>query len=396
METSADNNGPGRPPVSPALFYAVAALIIAAGVWHAAQLATVNDDSFISFRYARQLVDGNGLVYNPGERVEGYTNFLWTVILAGGMRFGADPVVLSIVLGIAFFAGTLLLLSLLSRRLIAEGGGILPMLPLAAIALVLHRDAGVYATSGLETSMQAFLVTALFATLVLRDDARGCLFAGLILTASLMTRPDAAIYGAAVAAFILIERKEIVRRLVAFALPLLLLFLPYWIIRWRYYGFFFPNAFYAKSIDLPYYGQGLTYAWMYVSSYYPLLAVPAVAVASYVIRGRRRANGGPAAAPAPAIRDRPAFPPSPAFPAPPAGAPTSAPCASASFSPVCLRSSSSGSAAISCSRGSSSRSPRSPACCSNSWSGGHRPPGWRTASRSSSSRVRRTGTIIFR
>ena len=32
------------------------------------------DDAFISFRYARNLVEGHGLVYNPGERVEGYTN----------------------------------------------------------------------------------------------------------------------------------------------------------------------------------------------------------------------------------------------------------------------------------------------------------------------------------
>lgn len=36
----------------------------------------VQEDAFISFRYARNLVDGHGLVFNPGERVEGYTNFL--------------------------------------------------------------------------------------------------------------------------------------------------------------------------------------------------------------------------------------------------------------------------------------------------------------------------------
>ncbi len=35
----------------------------------------VQDDAFISFRYARHLVEGHGLVWNPGERVEGYTNF---------------------------------------------------------------------------------------------------------------------------------------------------------------------------------------------------------------------------------------------------------------------------------------------------------------------------------
>src|SRR5262245_54883150 len=37
------------------------------------------DDAYISYRFARNLARGLGLVYNPGERVEGYTNFLWTV-----------------------------------------------------------------------------------------------------------------------------------------------------------------------------------------------------------------------------------------------------------------------------------------------------------------------------
>src|SRR5207247_899918 len=47
------------------------------------------DDAFISFRYAQHLVDGYGLVFNPGERVEGYTNFLWTMIMAAVIWIGA-------------------------------------------------------------------------------------------------------------------------------------------------------------------------------------------------------------------------------------------------------------------------------------------------------------------
>ena len=57
------------------------------------------DDAYISFRYARNLADGLGLVYNAGERIEGYTNFLWTVLLAGGIELGIDPHVTSKVLG---------------------------------------------------------------------------------------------------------------------------------------------------------------------------------------------------------------------------------------------------------------------------------------------------------
>ncbi len=48
------------------------------------------DDSFISFRYARNLVAGHGLVFNPGDPVEGYTNFLWTVVTSLGLALGLE------------------------------------------------------------------------------------------------------------------------------------------------------------------------------------------------------------------------------------------------------------------------------------------------------------------
>src|SRR5215475_11087437 len=56
----------------------VAAALFA--LWRAIGLAWLSDDGFISFRYAANLVRGDGLVYNAGERVEGYTNLLWTLL----------------------------------------------------------------------------------------------------------------------------------------------------------------------------------------------------------------------------------------------------------------------------------------------------------------------------
>ncbi|MGE5456949.1 MAG: hypothetical protein ACM3RX_01195, partial [Methanococcaceae archaeon] len=52
--------------------------------------AWVQDDSFISFRYSENLIKGEGLVYNSGEYVQGYTNFLWIVILGGISYFGTS------------------------------------------------------------------------------------------------------------------------------------------------------------------------------------------------------------------------------------------------------------------------------------------------------------------
>ena len=64
------------------------AAIVAAAVLlpHAHLFDFVTDDAFISFRYARNLALHGQLVFNLGERVEGYTNFLWTVILALGIK----------------------------------------------------------------------------------------------------------------------------------------------------------------------------------------------------------------------------------------------------------------------------------------------------------------------
>ena len=52
------------------------------GLYVAIGRASVIDDAYISFRYAKNLAEGNGLVYNIGQRVEGYTNFLWTLLIA--------------------------------------------------------------------------------------------------------------------------------------------------------------------------------------------------------------------------------------------------------------------------------------------------------------------------
>src|SRR5512143_302818 len=87
---------------------ALAAVVTVCLAW-AVTLDYLSDDAFITFRYARNLARGEGLVYNPGERVEGYTNFLEVVILAGLHRLGADLVRAGRALGLASAAATVLL-----------------------------------------------------------------------------------------------------------------------------------------------------------------------------------------------------------------------------------------------------------------------------------------------
>src|SRR6267154_221619 len=106
----------GSLPVGPAIRYAHVPLIacLALLAWSG---RFIQDDAFISFRYADNLVRGIGLVWNQGERVEGYTNFLWTLLMSGGICLGMDPVLFSQVLGIICFVLTLFFTYKLSRKI---------------------------------------------------------------------------------------------------------------------------------------------------------------------------------------------------------------------------------------------------------------------------------------
>lgn len=111
------------------------------------------DDAFISFRYAHHLASEQGLTFNPGERVEGYSSLSWVLILAVADKLGLDLPETSKWLGLLLGMGTLLLLSAgpfdARSRLLAEA--LLAGFPPAAYHFV----------NGLETSLMAFLVTAL-------------------------------------------------------------------------------------------------------------------------------------------------------------------------------------------------------------------------------------------
>ena len=257
------------------LFIIVAVIIIIAGIFHAISLIFINDDAFITFRYVDNLTRGNGPVYNAGERVEGYTNFFWLTLLAlcSTLYANADPVLLSKILGIIFFSATLILFIISNLKLKSEKNNFVYLLPITSIALALHRDFCAYATSGLETSMFTFFVSCSFLLLIAHKSERVLLLSGLLIVLTMLTRPDGFLFFVSACIFILIKYKKPSIPLILFSLPTILLFLPYWIWRYNYYGYFFPNTFYAKSINIPYYSQGLNYIFIYFKVYYVFIIV---------------------------------------------------------------------------------------------------------------------------
>ena len=246
----------------------------------------IQDDAFISFRYARNLVEGNGLVWNPGERVEGYTNFLWTVMIAGGMKLGLDPVVFTQILGLICFALTLIFTHKLARLLVSPNWALLTMLLLGT-----NYSFSAYATGGLETQLQALIFTVTMYLLfgVMREERKYSIMAiiSLLLSAGLLTRLDSAILAAVVIPIIvyqLLKEKSGMQVKVAkellLVIPLVAIISIWFAWKLSYYGDILPNTYYAKAAGVSEPARGLWYVYSFMTEYWlaPFLLLGTVAI----------------------------------------------------------------------------------------------------------------------
>ncbi len=135
------------------------------------------DDAFITMRYARNFVAGNGLVYNPGERVLGTSTPLFAGILAvPGVVLGPDAIpAISVAIGLA----ALLASALLLLRLLSPGASALVAFLAVAAALTPLETARVFA-SGMETPLYLAALAGALLLLSLRRDRWAFLVAGLL------------------------------------------------------------------------------------------------------------------------------------------------------------------------------------------------------------------------
>ncbi len=204
----------------------------------------VVDDTYITFRFVQQWWAGNGLVYNIGERVEGYSNFLWIVLLAALSGLGIDLLLAAKAAGFVLSVATLGLLA----RLSLQSG----RLPWAALLLAASAPFAAWSVGGLETPLVAFLVVA-SATSYIQESRQGRgILSGLWFALLALARPDGLLYagvagllriGELVAARRLPTRQDGLRLLLFFAIVI-----PYHLWRVGYYGYLLPNTVYAKSM----------------------------------------------------------------------------------------------------------------------------------------------------
>lgn len=261
------------------LIWLLLAIIGVYGIYEAITHAWVADNAFISFRYARNLLDGQGLVFNHGVRVEGYTNFLWTIMIAGAMKFKIDPILFTQVTGIASYILTVLIVLFISIRLSVRISSKRIIFPIAAAALLLQYDFQIFATSGLETAWITMLITLAFALLTMTDSKLSFFATGIFLTASILSRPDALIFFLMGLPYIFLQSRKPFGKIILYLVPFAVIFIPYWFIRYNYYGYPFPNVYYARLTYMSWYTQGLIYLWTYLKTNYILLLVlPALAL----------------------------------------------------------------------------------------------------------------------
>jgi hypothetical protein len=228
---------------------------------HAALFGSwIVDDAGISFSYARSLAHGFGLVAQPGQPpVEGFSNFLWVVLLAPTFWLHLfDTVWTPKALAVALTFGTFLLLD---RSLAALWGGRRgPSIAVLSL-LALHSGFVIWSVSGLENPLYVFLAVALVAVAVgergrleagIDPGSRPALLAGLAAAGLALTRPDGVIFAPLYPAFWLLARRErsvasAARALAVYAAALGGIYGAFLLFRRGYFGDWVPNTFRAKG-----------------------------------------------------------------------------------------------------------------------------------------------------
>ncbi|NOY27380.1 MAG: hypothetical protein GXP62_16055, partial [Oligoflexia bacterium] len=270
------------------------------------------EDAGITFAYARNFVHGEGFAtYAGGERVEGFSNPLWTFLIAGFYALGVPGWVSSKLLGAVFGVMTLPLCYAVTRRALApmawkpaEGSTSRPtdaLALLAPAALALSPQIVIWNASGLENSLFGLLLIAGLWRLCVEheQDAAGSPtrpWAAVLFFLLTMTRPDGLMYAAVglsarlMSAVATRRYRGFLLSLLAFAVPLLAF--NGW--RYWYFGWLFPNTYYAKL------GTGTTFqpfgwnvrGWKQIINYFKthglVYALPLLPIALTGLRGWRR------------------------------------------------------------------------------------------------------------
>ncbi len=253
-------------------------------ILHAIYLNVPAEDSFITFRFARHLANGHGIVWNVGEApVEGYTNFLWMLISALILKLGLDVVLLTQALGVAASLASIWLVVRFAREVFG-----LPraFAHLAGLMLAISGPFATWAGSSMETNLFALLILGgcfTFARYIKTTNTRDLLLAQALLFLATLTRPEGLMVFVVLGGIGLVLQpwKQGIRSVVNYLASLFVFIIPfliYFIWRYQYFGYVLPNTFYAKTGGgLFQYMRGAKYSLLFGLLFVLPLAPPALA-----------------------------------------------------------------------------------------------------------------------
>jgi hypothetical protein len=209
------------------------------------------DDAMVSMRYAWNLAHGNGAVWNPGERVEGYTNPLWMLYMAFWQMLPIPTSQVSLAIQVSggvFLALNLVVIYKIVRHLTDD--------TLALIAaLVMTAFYGPFSTWGLlgmEVSILMLIISLAAWIALTRDLQRWAPWLYLLLGISTLVRVDMAVPFVIILGFLAVTDRKHRRMHLAWGLGSLVLFLGgQTLVRLWYYGDWLPNTYYLKMEGLP-------------------------------------------------------------------------------------------------------------------------------------------------
>ena len=201
--------------------------------------AWISDDAYITFRNIDNFINGFGLTWNIGERVQAFTHPLWMFVLSGFVfttrEFFFTSIIISIIVSLLTFFILLNKISINTENSILFG-----------LILIFSKAFVDYSTSGLENPLTHLLLVLFFVSYFNQTDYKKKLLQLSFVSAlAALNRSDIIIILLPLILFVYWQETDKLKNILFIVLG----FLP--LIAWEvfslfYYGFPFPNTAYAK------------------------------------------------------------------------------------------------------------------------------------------------------
>lgn len=219
----------------------LAALLLLTAVVSVLTYYHLGEDAHISFRYSEMFAAGHGLVFNPGERVEGYSNLLWVLVMTPFALIGAPLHLAAKILSTGCLLGLIAGAWQAGRNLESDTPWWVRWFP--AFAIAAHPLLHYHDDQGLETAAYAVMLGGALLALAMER----LWLASTLAALAVITRPEGIGFALALApaAAGTLDREGL-RRAALYITPPLALFAAQLLFRLVYYGEWVPNTVIAK------------------------------------------------------------------------------------------------------------------------------------------------------